>query len=147
MARRELWEMIGRGELEVRGGGGGVWGRCKQYIKHLFLIYSCFLRGFLYWKNHEKKKNGQVLNKPQMRLLLKISRGTFYQIQIYIYIYIYTRVQKGWHFRNIYKYIYLLFFLLFRPKKQKIYIYLKCQPFWKRTEIFSNSLIWGLFSS
>ena len=30
---------------------------------------------------------GQVLNKPQMRLLLKISGGSFYQIQTDIYIY------------------------------------------------------------
>ena len=51
------------------------------------------------------------------------------------HVYIYTRFQKGWHFRNIYKYIYLLFFLLFRPEKQKIYIFLKCQPFWKRVYI------------
>ena len=28
-----------------------------------------------------KKRNGQVLNKPQMRLLLKIPGGTFLQIQ------------------------------------------------------------------
>ena len=43
----------------------------------------------------KKNKNGQVMNKPQMRLLLKISGGTFYQIQtdtyIYIYIYIYRK--------------------------------------------------------
>ena len=30
---------------------------------------------------------GQVLNKPQMRLLLKISGGSFYKIQTDIYIY------------------------------------------------------------
>ena len=53
-----------------------------------------------------------------------------------ICVYIYTRLQKGWHFRNIYKYMYLLFFLLFRPKKQKIYIFLKCQRFWKRVYIY-----------
>ena len=34
----------------------------------------------------KKNKNCQVLNKPQMRLLLKISGSTFYQIQTDIYI-------------------------------------------------------------
>ena len=48
----------------------------------MFFDLLQLLRGFLYWKDHlKKKKNGQVLNKPQMRLLLKISGGTFYQIQ------------------------------------------------------------------
>ena len=64
--------------------------------------------------------------------LLKSPRS----LSVYILnIYIYTRFQKGWHFRNIYKYISLLLVLLFRPKKQKIYIFLKCQPFWKRVYI------------
>ena len=40
-------------------------------------------------KKFKKNKNGQVMNKPQMRLLLKISGGTFYQIQTDTYIYIY----------------------------------------------------------
>ena len=34
----------------------------------------------------KKNKNGQVLNKCQMRLLLKIPGGAFLQIQTYIYI-------------------------------------------------------------
>ena len=33
----------------------------------------------------KKNKNGQVLHKPQMRLLLETSGGTFYQIQTEIY--------------------------------------------------------------
>ena len=37
------------------------------------------LKGSL--EKNNNNKNGQVLNKPQMRLLLKISGGTFYQIQ------------------------------------------------------------------
>ena len=47
-----------------------------------FWIYSSF-KGILVLKRSLKKekKNGQVLNKPQKRLLLKISGGTFYQIQ------------------------------------------------------------------
>ena len=49
---RELWERIGRGELR-RGGG---WGRCKQHIKHMFCDLLQLLRGFLYWKDHFKKK-------------------------------------------------------------------------------------------
>ena len=32
-------------------------------------------------KNEKRKKNYQVLNKPQMRLLLEIPGGTFLQIQ------------------------------------------------------------------
>ena len=78
----------------------------------------------------------------KLRLMLDtyICIYTYIYVYVYMYVYvyimyIYTRFQKGWHFRNIYKYIYLLFFLLFRPEKQKIYIFLKCQPFWKRVYI------------
>ena len=86
MTKGELWEMIGRGELRRGGGGGGGWGRCKQLIKHMFFDLMQLVRGFLYRKII--LKNGQLLNKPQMRLLLKISRGTFIKSrQIYIYIY------------------------------------------------------------
>ena len=38
-----------------------------------------FVLKTLFKKNNNK--NGQVLNKPQIRLLLKFSGGTFYQIQ------------------------------------------------------------------
>ena len=38
-----------------------------------------FVLKILFKKNNNK--NGQVLNKPQIRLLLKFSGGTFYQIQ------------------------------------------------------------------
>ena len=49
----------------------------------MFFDLLQLLTGFLYWKDHlkKKKKNGQELNKPQMGLLLKISGGTIYQIQ------------------------------------------------------------------
>ena len=70
--------MIGRGDLRGRGGGGC--GRCKQHIKHMFFDLLQLLRGFSYGNDH-LKKDGQVLNKPQMRLLLKISGGAFYQIE------------------------------------------------------------------
>ena len=50
------------------------------------LIYCSFKGDFCTEKIIKKhNENGQVLNKPQMRLLLKISRGTFYQIQTDIY--------------------------------------------------------------
>ena len=71
-------------------GGGRGWGRCKKHIKHMFLDLMQFVRGFLYWKDHVKKKkkkrNGHVLNKPQMRLLLKTPRGTFHQIETKTYL-------------------------------------------------------------
>ena len=78
--------MIGKGELREGGGEGRGWRRYKQHIEHMFFDLLQLLRGFLYWKdylktNKQKHKNGQVLNKPQVRLLLKISGGTFYQIQ------------------------------------------------------------------
>ena len=52
LTRRELWEIIGRGEVE---GGGGWWRRCKQPIKHMFLYLLQLVRGFLYEKYHLKK--------------------------------------------------------------------------------------------
>ena len=75
--------MIDKGELREGGGGGG---RCKQHIEHMLFDLLQLVRGFLYWKDHlktnqKKHKNGQVLNKPQKRLLLKVSGVTFYQIQ------------------------------------------------------------------
>ena len=67
----ESWEMICR--------GGVV--KDVNSIKNMFFVFSLLqlVRGFLYWKH--KKKNGQVLNKPQMRQLLKNPGGTFLQIQ------------------------------------------------------------------
>ena len=55
---------------------------------------------------------------------------------IYIYIYIYTRLQKGWHFKNIY--IFCFFGQNKRKNKRYIYLYifLKCQPFCKRVYIY-----------
>ena len=79
--------MIGRGEL--RGGGG--WEDVNSILNTCFFDLLQLLRGFLYEKIIKKKqknktkqnKNGKVLNKPQMRLLLKISGGTRY---VYRYI-------------------------------------------------------------
>ena len=64
MTRRELWwEMIARGE-----GGGGGWEDVNSILNTSFFFYLLQLfRGFLNWKNHVKK-NGQVPNKPQIRL-------------------------------------------------------------------------------
>ena len=45
------------------------------------LIYCSLLGDFCAENIIKKKRNGQVLNKPQMRLLLKIPGGTFLQIQ------------------------------------------------------------------
>ena len=78
------------GTEELRGWG---WGRCKQHIKHMFFDLLQLLRGActekIIKKTKTKNKNGQVLNKPQMRLLLQISGGTFYQIQTDIYLFIF----------------------------------------------------------
>ena len=69
--------MIGRGELR---GGEDV----NSISNACFSIY-CSFKGIFVLKRSFKKKNGQVLNKPQVRLLLKLSGGTFYQIyNIYI---------------------------------------------------------------
>ena len=46
--------------------------RCKQCYKYVFFCLLQLVRGFSYWKHHKKKK-GQVLNKLQMRLLIKKS--------------------------------------------------------------------------
>ena len=64
----------------------------------------------------KKKKNGQVLNKPQMRLLLNISGGTFYQIQTDIYIYIYIF--------QTHEYIYIYIHIYIHQTHTHIYIYL-----------------------
>ena len=55
----------------------------------MFFGSTTAFKGFLYRKDHKKKqtkqnKNGKVLNKPQMRLLLKISGGSRY---VYRYIF------------------------------------------------------------
>ena len=66
ITRRELWEMIVRGEA---GGGEGQLGKdVNSIINTCSFVYCSLLAVFLYWKHH-KKKEGQVLNKPQMRLL------------------------------------------------------------------------------
>ena len=81
--------MIGRGEL--RGGGGGGGGEdVNSILNTCFLDLLQLLRGFCTEKIIKKKKqtkqnkNGKVLNKPQMRLLLKISGGSRY---VYRYIF------------------------------------------------------------
>ena len=68
--------MIGREEL--RGVGGGDWEDVNSILNTCFLIY-CSFKGIFVLKL-SFKKNKQETNKPQMRLLLKISGGTFYQI-------------------------------------------------------------------
>ena len=68
-------------------GGGGCLGlsreRCKQHYKHMFFFVYCsllpfFVLAFLFIRGKtktNKQKNGQVLNKPQMRLLPISSNG------------------------------------------------------------------------
>ena len=52
-------------------GGGGGWGKDVNSIINTCLFVYCSLLGiFLYWKHHKQKKNGQVVNKPQIKLLL-----------------------------------------------------------------------------
>ena len=89
--------MIVRGEGE-EGGGGGSGERCKQHYKPPFFSLLQLVRFFFFvTKNIEenKKRNGQVLNKLQMRLLLKNPGGTLLQIQT-VYIYSFThRKNKG----------------------------------------------------
>ena len=51
----------------------------KNKCFFFFLVY-CSLLGVFSTENI-REKNGQVLNKPQMRTLLKNSGGTFLQIQ------------------------------------------------------------------
>ena len=84
MTRAELWEMTGRGELRWEGGGGGE--DVKSILNTCFFLFNAACKGIFVLKRSLKKWNGQVLNKPQMRLLLKSSRGTFYQIQSDVYI-------------------------------------------------------------
>ena len=50
-------------------------GDIGERYKYVFFCLLQLVRGFLYWKHHKKKK-GQVLNKPQMRLLLKNPGGS-----------------------------------------------------------------------
>ena len=61
-----------------KGGGGAE--DVNSILNTCFLIYCSFEGGFCTEKII-KKMDGQVLNKPHMRLLLKISGGAFYQIQ------------------------------------------------------------------
>ena len=87
--------MIVRGE-----GGGGVVGKDVNSIINRPPFFSLLqLVRFFLTKNIEenKKRNGQVLNKLQMRLLLKNPGGTLLQIQtVYIHIYSFThRKNKG----------------------------------------------------
>ena len=60
-------------------------GKDVNSIKNTFFLFVCLisvycsLLGF-YSIENIRKTNGQILNKPQMRLLLKIPGGTFLQI-------------------------------------------------------------------
>ena len=80
------------------GGGGGSGKRCKQHYKPTpFFSLLQLVRFFFLLKTSKKikKRNGQVLNKLQMRLLLKNPGGTLLQIQT-VYIYSFThRKNKG----------------------------------------------------
>ena len=64
-------------------GGGGV-GKNENSIINTFFSVYCSLLGLFRTKNIIRKRNGQVMNKRQMR-----PGGTFLQIQTDIYIYIY----------------------------------------------------------
>ena len=81
MTRREFWVFIGE---------GGGRGEMKNSIINTCFMTYCSLLGDLCTENIIKEKNGQVLSKPQMRLLLKKSwRYPFANPDRYIYIYIY----------------------------------------------------------
>ena len=82
MTRRELWEMIcgGRG-----GGGGGVRKDINSMKTHVSLFFSLFCSLLGVFCTETTKKDGQLLNKPRTRLLLKNPGGTFLQIQTDIY--------------------------------------------------------------
>ena len=76
-----IWVFIGRGE-----GGGGSEETKNSIINTCFLIY-CSLLGDLCTETIIKEKDGQVLNKRQMRLLLKKSlRYLFANPERYIYL-------------------------------------------------------------
>ena len=79
------------------GWGGRGQGDENSVFNTCFLIYCSLLSGVFVLKI--SKKNGQVLNKPQTRLLLKkILEVPFYksrQTYIYIYIYIVVSVSLG----------------------------------------------------
>ena len=69
MTLGELWEIICRRREGKEVRGGGRVGKDVNSIKNTFM---CVL------KTERHRKSGQkVLNKPQMRLLLKIPGGTF----------------------------------------------------------------------
>ena len=70
--------MIGREE------GGGGWGKMRTALETRFFSVYCSLLGLFRTKNIIRKRNGQVMNKRQMR-----PGGTFLQIQTDIYRYIY----------------------------------------------------------
>ena len=93
MTQRELWEMIGAG-----GGGGG--GRWKQHYEHIIFLSTGICQGFFCTESIIRKKNGQVLNKPQMRLLLKkILEVTFCKSrQISVAVYFIISVNFFFHF-------------------------------------------------
>ena len=65
-----------------RRGGRGV-GKNENSIINTFFSVHCSLLGLFRTKNIIRKRNGQVMNKRQMR-----PGGTFLQIQTDIYIYI-----------------------------------------------------------
>ena len=80
-------------------GGGGVVGKDVNSIINRPPFFSLLqlVRFFFLLKTSKKikKRNGQVLNKLQMRLLLKNPGGTLLQIQT-VYIYSFThRKNKG----------------------------------------------------
>ena len=54
MTRRELWEMIVRGEAV--GGGGAIGERCKQHYTYVFFCLLQFVSGFLCTGNIIRKK-------------------------------------------------------------------------------------------
>ena len=55
----------------------------------MFFDLPQLLRGFLYWKDHLKKKEWSSTQQASNETVsIKISGGTFYQIQTEIYIYI-----------------------------------------------------------
>ena len=86
MTRRELWEMIGRGELRREREGGGEDG--KQHMKHMVFLSTAAFKGIFVLKRSFKKKKKEWSSTEQAsnEAVAKNSGGTFYQIQPDIYI-------------------------------------------------------------
>ena len=72
---------------DVGDGGGGVGKDVNRIKTHVSLFIWSILQLMLgvFCTENITKKDGQLLNKPRIRLLLKNAGGTFLQIQTDVY--------------------------------------------------------------